>query len=137
MPDETPSPSFAAPLEPDGYLRRIPLEPPEATARVTAQRDLFGLAHLGVPRVEVTAWRLEVAGLVARPVTLSLADIGDLPMRRVEPRREWSWQRFTFDWRPERRGNFTLAARASDTRGAVQPMKKARNAVHTVTVTVE
>ena len=33
-------------------------------------------------------------------------------------------------------GSYTLAARATDTRGAVQPMHKARNAVHTVTVAI-
>jgi len=55
---------------------------------------------------------------------------------RLEPRRQWSWQRFSFDWQPSSPGNFMLAARATDTRGAAQPLEKARNAVHTVAVTV-
>jgi hypothetical protein len=55
---------------------------------------------------------------------------------RLEPRRQWSWQRFSFDWQPSGPGDFTLAARATDTRGAAQPIEKARNAVHMVAVTV-
>jgi sulfane dehydrogenase subunit SoxC len=334
MPSETPSPPFAAPMEPAGYMRRIVHEPHQTTARVTPQRELFVLAHLGIPRVEVGEWRLEIAGLVERPALLSFDDIARLPARdvesfhqcagaprrpdlamrrianvvwtgvdlaellrscgigaaarflwaygldhgeydgvsakwyvkdmplarldeggvllayringepltaehgfplrlvipgyygtntvkwlwrleladtraespfttvlyndpdpssgdtrpvweappealivapaagaiamgaveiwgwawassgvgrveistdggetwspaRLEPRRQWSWQRFTFDWRPQRSGSFTLAARASDMRGAVQPPAKARNAIHTVTVAID
>lgn len=333
MPSEAPSPSFAAPMDPAGYLRRIVHEPHQTVEEVTVQRDLFVLAHLGIPRVDAAGWRLQIAGLVERPAVLTFEDIRRLPAKqvesfhqcagaprrpdlamrrianvvwegvdlaellrscgirpearylwaygldhgeydglrarwylkdmplarleeggvllghtvngellapehgfplrlvipgyygtntvkwlwrielaagrasgpfttelyndpdpssgglrpvweappealivapaagsvaaasveiwgwawaahgvgrveisldggdtwsaaRVEPRRQWSWQRFAFAWRPERSGEFTLAARASDTRGAVQPMEKARNAVHTVTVTV-
>ncbi|HZU90031.1 MAG TPA: molybdopterin-dependent oxidoreductase [Stellaceae bacterium] len=329
---DTPTPSFAAPMDPAHYVRRIALEPHRTSEAVTPQRDLFVLAHLGVPRVDVARWRLDIAGLVERPLTLSFDDIRRLPARQVEsfhqcagaprrpdlaarrianvvwsgvdlaallrscgvraaarflwaygldhgeydgvaarwyvkdvpmarlaeggvllayavngepltpehgfplrlivpgyygtntvkwlwrlelaeqraagpfttvlyndplpsggtrpvweappealivmpapgllaadtveiwgwawaaagiarvevsadggatwsqaqvePRRQWSWQRFAFVWRPERKGRFTLMARATDMRGAVQPMEKARNAVHTVTVTV-
>lgn len=78
------SPSFAAPMEPRGYLRRIVHEPHQVTAPVTAQQDLFVLAHLGIPRVDAAAWRLAIAGLVERPATLSLAEILRLPARQVE-----------------------------------------------------
>jgi sulfane dehydrogenase subunit SoxC len=84
MPDETPEPCFAVPMGPPGYVRRIALEPHQTTARATAQRDLFVLAHLGIPRVDVTAWRLQIGGLVERPVTLGFADIRRLPAWRVE-----------------------------------------------------
>jgi sulfane dehydrogenase subunit SoxC len=329
---DTPAPSFAAPMDPARYTRRIVYEPHQTTATVTPQRDLFVLAHLGIPRVDVAQWRLEIAGLVERPAVLTFDDIRRLPARqvesfhqcagaprrpdlaarrianvvwsgvdlaellqscgaraearflwaygldhgeydgvsarwyvkdmpaarlaeggvllayavngeplapehgfplrlvipgyygtntvkwlwrielaerraagpfttvlyndpdpsggarpvweappealivapapgplaaaavevwgwawaaagiarvevsvdggatwlpaRVEPRRQWSWQRFTFDWRPGGSGTFTLMARATDARGAVQPMDKARNAVHTVTVAI-
>ena len=333
MPDETPSPRFAAPMEPAGYVRRIMHESHQTIAAVTAQRDLFVLAHLGIPRVDVAEWRLEIAGLVERPAILTFEDIRRLPAKQVEsfhqcagaprradvamrrianvvwegvdlaellrscgirpearylwaygldhgeydglrarwyvkdmplarleeggvllahtvngepltpehgfplrlvvpgyygtntvkwlwrlelaetradgpfttelyndpdplsgglrpvweappealivapapgriakgpveiwgwawaahgvarveislnggetwspagvgPRRQWSWQRFSFDWQPRRSGSFTLAARATGARGAVQPMEKARNAIHTVTVAV-
>jgi sulfane dehydrogenase subunit SoxC len=332
------SPSFTAPMDPARYTRRLFLEPHQLVARVTPQRDLFVLAHLGIPHVEAARWRLAVAGLVGRPMTLTLDDlrrmparevesfhqcagaprrpdlaarrvanlvwrgvdlaellrgcgidpaakflwaygldhgryedfrakwyVKDLPLGRleeggvilayevngeplaaehgfplrlivsgyygtntvkwlwrlelaaaratgpfttvlyndpdpaagtrpvweappeslivaptsgqesgplpaatpveiwgwawgaagiaqveisldgggtwlpaaVEPRRQWSWQRFTFAWRPPHAGMFTLAARATDTRGAAQPIAKARNAIHTVTVTIE
>lgn len=330
----SPSPSFAAPMDPARYTRRIILEPHQAIEAVTPQRDLFVLAHLGIPRVDAADWRLEIGGLVERSLTLTLDDIRRLPARqvetfhqcagaprrpdlaarrvanvlwrgadladllrtcgvhadarflwaygldhgryedvsakwyvkdlpltrlgeggvllayavngeplgpehgfplrlivpgyygtntvkwlwrleladaratgpfttvlyndpdpaaggtrpvweappealivapapgplaaaaiavwgwawaaaeivqvevsvdggqswspaRVERRREWSWQRFVFDWRPTGAGSFTLAARATDSRGVVQPMSKARNAVHTVMVTIE
>jgi sulfane dehydrogenase subunit SoxC len=329
----SPAPAVAAPMDPARYTRRIMLEPHQAIEAVTPQRDLFVLAHLGIPRVDAAGWRLEIAGLVERPVTLTLDDIRRLPVRqvetfhqcagaprrpdlaarrianvvwsgadladllrtcgvqadarflwaygldhgdydgvsakwyvkdvpltrlgdggvllayavngeplapehgfplrlvvpgyygtntvkwlwrlelaaaratgpfttvlyndpdpsaggtrpvweappealivapaagplaagaievwgwawgaaeivqvevsvdggqrwsaaRIERRRQWSWQRFVFDWRPAGAGNFTLAARATDSRGAIQPMGKARNAVHTVTVTI-
>jgi sulfane dehydrogenase subunit SoxC len=330
----SPAPSFAAPMDPARYTRRIFLEPHQAIETVTPQRDLFVLAHLGIPHVDALDWRLEIAGLVERPLTLTLDDIRRLPARqvesfhqcagaprrpdlavhraanvvwsgvdladllrtcgahaaarflwaygldrgdydgvnakwyvkdvpltrlgeggallayavngeplapehgfplrlvvpgyygtntvkwlwrlelaqgratgpfttvlyndpdpsaggtrpvweappealivapapgplaaraievwgwawaaaeivrvdvsvdggqswsaaRIERRRQWSWQRFAFDWRPTGAGSFTLAACATDSRGAVQPMSKARNAVHTVTVTIE
>jgi len=328
------SPSFTAPMDPARYTRRLFLEPHQLVERVTPQRDLFVLAHLGIPHVDAAQWRLAVAGLVERPMTLTLDDLRCLPAREVEsfhqcagaprrpdlaarrvanlvwrgvdlaellrgcgvaadakflwaygldhgryedlsakwyvkdlplgrlaeggvilayevngeplapehgfplrlivpgyygtntvkwlwrlelataraagpfttvlyndpdpaagtrpvweappesllvapksgplpagaaveiwgwtwgaagiakveispdggetwsaatvePRRQWSWQRFTFDWRPPRIGTFTLAARATDARGATQPLAKARNAIHTVTVTIE
>jgi hypothetical protein len=43
--------------------------------------------------------------------------------------RQWSWQRFALDWRPAAPGSITPAA--PDARRA------ARNAVNTVTVTIE
>jgi DMSO/TMAO reductase YedYZ molybdopterin-dependent catalytic subunit len=328
------APSFAAPMEPSRYTRRLFLEPHQLVARVTPQRELFVLAHLGIPHVAAADWRLAIGGLIERPVTLTLDDLRRLPVREVEsfhqcagaprrpdlaarrvanvvwrgvdladllrgcgvaaaaqflwaygldhgkyedvsarwyvkdlpltrlaeggvllayevngeplapehgfplrlivpgyygtntvkwlwrlelatsraagpfttvlyndpdpaagtrpvweappeslivapqggplsattpievwgwawgaagiaqveisrdggetwssatvePRRQWSWQRFSFDWRPQRPGAYTLAARATDTRGAVQPTAKARNAIHTVGVTIE
>ncbi len=329
---DTPAPPFPAPMDPAGTMRRITQAPHQMIAPLTPQRDLFVLAHLGIPRVDAAAWRLDIAGLVERPATLALDDLKRLPVRqvetfhqcagaprrpdlavrrianviwsgvdlaellrscgvraearflwaygldrgtyedvsarryvkdmplmrlaeggvllayavngeplapehgfplrlvipgyygtntvkwlwrieltetratgpfttvlyndpdpsggtrpvwkappealivapapgpvtlepveiwgwawaaagisgvaisldggetwapaRVEPRREWSWQRFSFAWQPRGTGSFTLAARATDTRGASQPLAKARNAIHTVAVTV-
>ncbi|MGH7031394.1 MAG: molybdopterin-dependent oxidoreductase, partial [Stellaceae bacterium] len=82
--EDAPSPSFAAPMDPAGYLRRIALEPHRTIARVTPQSELFVLAHLGIPRVEVALWRLEIAGLVERPATISFDEIRRLPVRQVE-----------------------------------------------------
>lgn len=79
-----PSPSFPAPMDPADYTRKLVREPHQMGERVTPQRELFVLAHLGVPRVEPAAWRLEIAGLVERPMTLTLDDISRLPVREVE-----------------------------------------------------
>jgi sulfane dehydrogenase subunit SoxC len=84
MPDKPPLPSFAAPMDPAMYFRRLVHEPHETVARVTPQRDLFVLAHLGIPRVDLARWRLDIAGLVERPTTLSFEDLRRLPERRVE-----------------------------------------------------
>ena len=79
-----PSPSFAAPLSPAGYQRRLGPAPHDTTQRITAQRDLFVLAHLGIPAVDATAWRLEIAGLVERAAALTLDDLRRLPRAEVE-----------------------------------------------------
>src|SRR6185437_3335559 len=65
------SPSFTAPMDPARYTRRLYLDPHQLVERVTPQRDLFVLAHLGIPHVEAAQWRLAVAGLVGRSMTLT------------------------------------------------------------------
>jgi len=82
MPDK-PSPSFAAPMDPVGYFRRLVHEPHAPVTPVTRQQDLFVLAHLGIPRVELPQWRLDIAGLMERPATLGSEDLRRLPERRV------------------------------------------------------
>lgn len=54
----------------------------------------------------------------------------------LEPRRQYGWQKFRFEWSPSGHGPFKLCARATDIAGKIQPMDGARNAVHAVTVTV-
>ncbi|HTW71882.1 MAG TPA: molybdopterin-dependent oxidoreductase [Acetobacteraceae bacterium] len=84
MSDQSPSPSFAAPVQPAGYFRRLVHEPHETIAPLTRQQDLFVLAHLGVPRVDLAQWRLDIAGLVHRPATLTFEDLRRLPEHRIE-----------------------------------------------------
>ena len=54
----------------------------------------------------------------------------------VEPREQRSWQRFSFSWRMREAGSITVASRPTDPAGATQPPAAARNAIHTVAVTV-
>ncbi len=54
----------------------------------------------------------------------------------VQRRHQWAWQRFALPWRPVTRGATTLLARATDTTGATQPTSDARNAIHSVNVTI-
>ncbi|WP_162457864.1 molybdopterin-dependent oxidoreductase [Mesorhizobium tianshanense] len=55
----------------------------------------------------------------------------------LEPRCGWAWQRFSLLWRPNVPGKIALRVRAADEDGNVQPDNGARNALHTVHVTVE
>jgi DMSO/TMAO reductase YedYZ molybdopterin-dependent catalytic subunit len=91
--------------------------------------------RLRLQRIEVWGWAWAAAG-VAR-VEVSTDGSETWAAAQLEPRRQWSWQRFAFDWRPRTPGNFTLAARAIDSRGGVQPPVRARNAIHTVALVVE
>src|SRR5579883_2479984 len=71
-------------MNPAGLVRRIPLAPHQLVEPVTPQRDLFVLAHLGLPTIDVAAWRLTIDGLVNRPCTLDLETIRRLPKRDIE-----------------------------------------------------
>jgi hypothetical protein len=54
----------------------------------------------------------------------------------VEPPVSRSWQRFSLRWTPERAGPVSLCSRAGNDQGREQPLSGARNAVHSVPVTV-
>jgi hypothetical protein len=51
-------------MEPHQTLRHVPLAPHELTQRITPQSDLFVLAHMGVPRINIENWTLSVTELV-------------------------------------------------------------------------
>ncbi len=72
-----------APVDPTGFQIRF-APPHQLVDRVTAERDLFLIAHLGVARVDVASWRLAIGGLVERPRELSFDDIRRLAKRTVE-----------------------------------------------------
>lgn len=71
-------------LDPPRTLLHFPLRPHELTDGRTAARDLFVLAHLGVPRIEACHWKLSVGGLVERPLELTFDDLQAFPARTVE-----------------------------------------------------
>lgn len=64
-------------------VRRFLLRPHQLVSDITPTADVFVLAPIGVPRVDVAAWRLEVAGLVERPLTLSFDDILQFPKQEL------------------------------------------------------
>jgi sulfane dehydrogenase subunit SoxC len=74
----------AIPMDPPRTFRRVPLQPHQMLSRVTAQRDLFVLAHVGVPRIDPATWTLSVTGLVHEPATLTLDQIRQMPKKQVE-----------------------------------------------------
>src|SRR6266487_27173 len=53
-------------------------------SRLTPNDEFFTVKHYNLPRLSPVDWRLSVAGLVAQPQTLSLADLKALPRRTVE-----------------------------------------------------
>jgi sulfane dehydrogenase subunit SoxC len=89
---------------------------------------------LAVSAIEIWGWAWAAAGVAKTEVSLDGGK--SWSPARLEARRQWSWQRFSYDWQPGGPGNFVLTARATDTRGATQPIENARNAIHTVAVTV-
>src|SRR5277367_3953187 len=46
---------------------------------ITPNDKFFSIAHYDRPVVDEKAWRLDVAGMVAKPLTLALADLKALP----------------------------------------------------------
>jgi DMSO/TMAO reductase YedYZ molybdopterin-dependent catalytic subunit len=53
-------------------------------SRLTPADNFFTVKHYDLPVLDPNAWRLSIEGLVARPMTLSLADLRARPRRRVE-----------------------------------------------------
>jgi sulfane dehydrogenase subunit SoxC len=71
-------------LDPPGFVRKIPIGADELVAYTTPQESLFVLAHFGIPRFDLSSWRLEVGGLVDRPRAYSFEELTKLPARTVE-----------------------------------------------------
>jgi DMSO/TMAO reductase YedYZ molybdopterin-dependent catalytic subunit len=55
---------------------------------------------------------------------------------RVDARSGPSWQRFAFDWHPERPGDYDVVSRATDSAGVCQPESDARHQVFRIRVSV-
>jgi len=50
---------------------------------ITPNDKFFSIAHYNRPEIDAAAWRLDVTGLVAKPLTLALSDLKALPRREV------------------------------------------------------
>jgi DMSO/TMAO reductase YedYZ molybdopterin-dependent catalytic subunit len=50
---------------------------------VTPNDKFFSIAHFNRPVIDANAWKLEIDGLVKKPMTLTLADIQKLPRQEV------------------------------------------------------
>ena len=50
---------------------------------VTPTEQLFSVGHYGTPELDGEAWRLEITGMVDRPMTLTLDDIRSRPQQDV------------------------------------------------------
>jgi hypothetical protein len=88
---------------------------------------------LGEPS-EIWGWAWSFRGIAAAEISV---DGGASYLRAsLEPRRGWAWQRFSLPWRPADRGEAQVCVRALEDGGAGQPLKSARNAIHTVRIVV-
>lgn len=57
----------------------------ELDSRLTPTHNFFFVSHFGLPPVlDELTWRIDIGGLVARPCSLSIADLKALPRREVE-----------------------------------------------------
>ena len=63
----------------NGTYRSIPHKISQMHSFVTADRDLFVLAHLGILDLSRTDWRLNITGLVGRETEFGFADLASFP----------------------------------------------------------
>src|SRR5438067_2747786 len=54
------------------------------TSRITPTERFYLRNHFDLPTVDVQAWRLNVHGLVEKPLSLSLAELEKMPQVTVE-----------------------------------------------------
>lgn len=124
-----------------------PVGPADMAAGMPAQRPVWAQAPeaiivspapeasvaAGKP-VEIWGWTWSFRGIAA--VEISVDGGKSFARATLEERRGWAWQRYAFTWRPQAAGTVTLCARASEAGGTTQPFDGARNAIHSVQVTV-
>ncbi len=67
---------------PNVIVRQLDWE--QLDSRLTPRDQFFVVNHYGQPVIDASAWRLDVAGLVANPVSLSLRDLQARARREVE-----------------------------------------------------
>ena len=85
--------------------------------------------------IEISGWAWSCREVAE--VDVSLDDGATYSRAALEPARGWAWRRFSLPWRPSRRGETMIRARASDISGVRQPPDGARNAAHAVKVLVK
>jgi DMSO/TMAO reductase YedYZ molybdopterin-dependent catalytic subunit len=68
---------------PSPFPEEVQLRWEQLDAYLTPNDRFFTVAHYGRPALDAQAWRLEVGGLVARPLSLSLADLRARPRQEV------------------------------------------------------
>ena len=81
-------------------------------------------------------WGWAWSNCAVRSVEISTDGGADWIEALLEDPNGLSWQRFSHIWLPSRAGSFDLRCRATDANGRVQPVDAARNAIHSIHVTV-
>ncbi len=59
------------------------IQPQHLVSDITDEKDLFVLAHAGVPKIDAAEWSLEICGMVGKPLAYSLEQLRRLPLRQV------------------------------------------------------
>ncbi|HXX43168.1 MAG TPA: molybdopterin-dependent oxidoreductase [Candidatus Acidoferrales bacterium] len=85
--------------------------------------------------IEIWGWTWAARG-VAR-VEVSTDGGATYARANLAARQGWSWQKFTYQWKPDVAGTVTLASRATDYEGVTQPPSGARNSIYKVGVCVK
>lgn len=123
------------------------LDPEDIAAGQPARRPVWAVAPESIivtPAPDATLARGEAAEIwgwawsfrgVTR-VEVSTDGGTSFAAAALEPRNGWQWQRFSLRWTPHGAGEAMLMARAFEAGGGAQPFDGARNAIHSVRVTV-
>lgn len=92
-------------------------------------------AVLGLEGMTVWGWAWAANGVSH----VEFSDDGGKTWRNASlgSRSQWSWQRFSTQWKPKGTGPHELMSRAFTTTGEVQPVSGKRNAIHAVGVEVK
>jgi DMSO/TMAO reductase YedYZ molybdopterin-dependent catalytic subunit len=70
-------------IDPAGFFIRHPPKPHELDAEITEDAKLFQTIHMGAAVVDTDVWRLVVGGMVARPFSVSFAQLQRMPRTTV------------------------------------------------------
>lgn len=62
---------------------RVLLDWSEFDSFITPNDKFFNVSHYGIPKFDLAAWKLEISGLVEKPMTLTLEDIKARPKQEV------------------------------------------------------
>jgi DMSO/TMAO reductase YedYZ molybdopterin-dependent catalytic subunit len=91
-------------------------------------------ALIGCAPTEICGWAW--SSCAVRSVEVSVDGGRCWAEAELEPANGRSWQRFSYRWRPAGAGAYELRCRATDVNGRTQPPAGARNAIHSIRVTV-
>jgi sulfane dehydrogenase subunit SoxC len=89
-----------------------------------------------VARASMEIWGWAWSSCAVQSVQISVDGGGHWQEAELERPRGLSWQRFSHPWQPPGGGVFELRCRTTDMNGRTQPPEGARNAVHSIRVTV-
>lgn len=91
-------------------------------------------AELNRETISIWGWAWADGGI--RQVEISIDGGQTWSSAELETPTEWSWQRFSFEWKQPASGTYHLQSRAMNFTGKIQPSAHARNCVYKIDVSV-